>query len=160
MDQAIVTLLAVVVGGLISAITTAYLESQRRKHDETKRLKERLEQKILRRNDAYIKFLSLNPATACEINPESGRPKEGFVRYVGLETASVLAYGSVNIATKLVQSYPLREWGQVQAIQDNIVDELRDERIQGGPSSEKLPQHPPSQEEARAKSWWRFWRRE
>ena len=38
MDQAIVTLLAVVVGGLISAITTAYLESQRRKHDETKRL--------------------------------------------------------------------------------------------------------------------------
>ena len=159
MDQAIVTLLAVVVGGLISAITTSYLESQRRKHDETKRLKERLEQKILRRNDAYIKFLSLNPDTACEINPESRLPKQGFVRYVGLETASVLAYGSVNIATKLVQSYPLREWSQVKAIQNNIVEELRDERLQGSHSSEKLPQLPPSQEEARAKSWRRFWRR-
>ena len=157
MDQAIVTLLAVVVGGLISAITTAYLESQRRKHDETKRLKERREQKILRRNDAYIKFLSLTPATACEINPESGLPKQGFVRYVGLETASFLAYGSVNIATKLVLSYPLREWGQVRAIQNNMVEELRDERLQGGLSSEKLPQLPPSQEEARAESWWRFW---
>ena len=152
MDQAIVTLLAVVVGGLISAITTAYLESKRRKHDETKRLKERLEQKILRRNDAYIKFLSLNPATACEINPDSGRPKEGFVRYVGLETASVLAYGSVNIATKLVQSYPLREWGQVKAIQNDIVEELKDERLQGGPSSEKLHQFPPSREEAKKKA--------
>jgi hypothetical protein len=158
MDQAIVTLLAVVVGGLISAITTAYLESQRRKHDEMKRLKERLEQKILRRYDAYIKFLSLNPATACEINPLSGRPKEGFVKDVGLETASVLAYGSINIATKLVLSYPLREWEQVKAIQNNIVEELRDERLQGDPSSEKLPQLPPSQEEAKAKSWWRFWR--
>ena len=74
MDQAIVTLLAVVVGGLISAITTAYLERQRRKHDETKRLKERIEQKILRRNDAYIKFLSLNPATACEIKLRAATP--------------------------------------------------------------------------------------
>lgn len=136
--QPIATLLAVIVGGLISAKTTAYLENQRRIADETKLLEERLEQKILRRNDAYIKFLSLNPANACEINPESGLPKQGFVRYVGLETASVLAYGSANIAAKLVRSYPLQEWDQVKAIQNNIVEELRDERLQGGPSSEKL----------------------
>jgi len=138
MVQAIVTLLAVVVGGSISAITTAYLESQRRKDDETKRLKELREQKILRRNDAYIKFLSLTPATTCEISPV-GLPMKGIVRHADLETASVLAYGSVNIVTKLVQSYPLREWEQVKAIKDNIVEELRDERIRGDPNSEKLP---------------------
>ncbi len=158
MDQAIVTLLAVVVGGLISAITTGYLESQRRKADEAKRLEERHEQKILRRNDAYIKFLSLNVTNACEKNPDSGLPKQGFVRYVGLETASVLAYGSVNIATKLAQFYPFQLWSQVETIQNNIVEELRDERLQGGPSSEKLPQLLQSQEEAKAKSWWRFWK--
>jgi hypothetical protein len=127
--QAFATLLAVVMGGLISAGTTAYFERQRRKNDETKRQEELFEQNILRRNDAYIKFLSLKPATACEINKDTGLPKLGFVRDVGLESGSVLTYGSVNVATKLVQSYPLKEWSQVSAIQDSIVAELRDERL-------------------------------
>ena len=152
MDQAIATLLAVVVGGLITAITTDRLEKKRHEAEEKKRLEERLEQKILRRNDAYIKFLSLNPANACEINPDSGLPKQGFVRYVGLETASVLAYGSVNIATKLVQSYPLKEWNQVKAIQNNIVEELRDLRRYGELEVK------PGEEEIKRKGWWQFWK--
>ncbi len=165
LDQAIVqasaTLLAVVVGGLISARTADYFETQRRKDEEKKRLEERLGQDILRRNDAYIKFLSLTPATACEINKETDLPKLGFVRNVGLESASVLAYGSVKVATKLAQSYPLREWSNVVAIQDSIVEELRDERLSVSRAEAGSVDTLGSlaKEEAKAKSWWQFWRK-
>lgn len=138
----------VIIGGLIAAGTTFFLERQRRKDDEMKRRQERFDQEIQRRNDAYIKFLSLKPV-AGTYDPVTQLTMAGNL---GLESALVFAYGSVGVALELAQSYPFQSWNNVKAVQDKIVEELRDERIGRGPL------RPPNLTRS-SKHWWQFRRR-
>ena len=141
--------LGVMIGGLIAAGATFFLEKQRHKYDETKRRQERFDQEIQRRNDDYIKFLSLKPDTS-SYDPVTQRPR--LVGNVGLESALVLAYGSVGVALELAQSYPFQSWNNVKAVQDKTVEELRDERIGRGTL------RPPNLTRS-SKHWWQFRRR-
>lgn len=170
----------VIIGGLIT-FGTSYLADRRKGKDEEKKRKEdRESQETELRNKAYIGFLGIRYIDAhpvIGIDGDTQEPICGDFHLDLLESmlAPVLTFGSPNVVSSLVKSYPLKKWEEVQTAKRIIMRELVIEKGGSLPRLAVVEEHHKKAsayindtsykqgsaaiiDGTKAKSWWQFWK--
>jgi hypothetical protein len=128
MDQAIATLIAVLIGGSITFATNYLVERQKSKNEEKERRKEEAAKKLSLRYQAYIQFLGVKHE---DVRPKIYNPANPeWIDTDGINktSASVMAYGSPKVSSLLARSFPLRTWESIEKTKRMIISELVEEK--------------------------------
>jgi len=122
MDQALSTLLAVIIGGLITFATNYLVERQKNKTEEKKREQEEKTKELNLRYEAYINFLSVKYDDLLKQSPDG---EEDFDPDLINEIyAPVIVYGSPKVSTLFARSFPTKNWESIEAAKRLLMSEL------------------------------------
>jgi hypothetical protein len=138
---AIITAFSVLVGGLITSGVNYQIEQQRSKRETEKYKRDSEAQEIALRNEAYKRFLGLTWIDAFTTEASAERVREQII-------ALILMHGSSEAKDKLLGHYPIKTPEDWKEVRGTIIHELTDKKVESKPS----------QEEAKKKGWWQFWR--
>jgi hypothetical protein len=128
MDQNITTLIAVLIGGLITFATNYLIERQKSKTEERRHQQDEEAKRLGLRYEAYIIFLSIKKEDVFERGMFFDKDKMNNI------SASVITYGSQMVSGFLAKSFPLKTWTEVYFVKGMITAELVEEK--GGISPE------------------------
>ncbi len=133
---AVITAFSVVVGGLITSGFNYLIEWQKSKREALKARLDRETREIELRNQAYIKFLSINENQVYE-ERENGSLEfnRGLVEE---NVAFIITHASPKVTKLLVDAYPFRNWRRFEEAKKAVMLELVEEKGGNGQSADSV----------------------
>ena len=117
-----ITASAVIIGGLISSGANYLIERQRIEREELKFEIELKTRDIERRDQAYIKFLSITMGQA--YNRDESDNEFFDPDLIGESIALILTYGSPRVRAIVTKAYPFKSWDDLTHARRLILAEL------------------------------------
>lgn len=125
---AVITAFSVVVGGLITSGFNYLIAWQNSKNEAIKAQRDKEAREIELRNQAYIRFLSVNEDDVTNRNENDY--EEFHPEFVEECVAHIITYGSPTIANLVRSAYPFNSWDDFEGIKKLVMIELVAEKTE------------------------------
>jgi hypothetical protein len=123
-----ITASAAIIGGLISSGANYIIEWQRGKREAEKAQRDKEARVIELRNQAYIRFLSVNEDDVTNRNENDY--EEFHPEFVEESVAHIITYGSPTIANIVRSAYPFNSWDDFEGLKKLVMMELVAEKTE------------------------------
>ena len=119
---AVITALSVIVGGLVTSGVNYLIEWQRSKREAVKFWQDKETRELELRNQAYIRFLSINENQVTDTNADM--VEEFHPEFVDESVALIITHGSSIVASLVSSAYPFKTWNELEKIKKVVMKEL------------------------------------